>query len=363
MTPFRPRDHRTWRVKIPTRHGSWRDRSTGTRDKATANAMQRMVTELGPQGKRAWDLLEAVLAGQLSLGRLYDAYRDNQLDRLRAELNDLDLLPLVEHWQEWLKDRVKERAKYRGYVMTLAGEGPWRRSTLTAERVERWLTSLPVAGPTKRKYHAALSSFLGYVRSVGYIFSNPLDHLAPPPSSKALVEYLELPDVLRVIDHAPKPEAAVFAFLYSTGCDLMTALGLRRRDVDLESHEVRARGTKTANRDRVVLVEEWAWSHVESACKGLLPDAPLFPGLNRWTVSDVHREIVKRLGLYRRGIDIRGARHHFAVRMLRAGTPLEVVARSLGNTPGIVLKTYGRFIPTTEERRRWAERSVKRESV
>ncbi|HLQ23574.1 MAG TPA: hypothetical protein VK132_10220 [Gemmatimonadales bacterium] len=59
-------------VAAPTRTG-WVKRSTGSIDRGTARAMERMLQALGPRGARAWDLLDAVADRTLSLGDLYDA--------------------------------------------------------------------------------------------------------------------------------------------------------------------------------------------------------------------------------------------------------------------------------------------------
>jgi hypothetical protein len=57
---------------VPTRTGCIK-RSTGSTDRATARAIERMLHALGPQGARAWDLLDSVAERTLSLGALYDA--------------------------------------------------------------------------------------------------------------------------------------------------------------------------------------------------------------------------------------------------------------------------------------------------
>src|SRR5262245_58867083 len=48
------------------------------------------------------------------------------------------------------------------------------------------------------------------------------------------------------------------------------------------------------------------------------------------------------------------SRHHWAVRMVRAGMPLELVARQLGHKDVVmVARVYGRFVPNSQERDRW----------
>ena len=54
------------------------------------------------------------------------------------------------------------------------------------------------------------------------------------------------------------------------------------------------------------------------------------------------------------GYRLHDARHHWAVRMARAGAPFELIARQLGHRDvAMVAKVYGRFKPDSEERDRW----------
>jgi hypothetical protein len=56
------------------------------------------------------------------------------------------------------------------------------------------------------------------------------------------------------------------------------------------------------------------------------------------------------------------ARHHWAVRMARAGAPFELIARQLGHRDvAMVAKVYRRFKPDTEERDRWEQIATGRE--
>ncbi len=70
-----------WLVSVPTRHGRTK-RSTGTTHKPTAKAIERMLVELGPKGRRAWDLLDRVANNTLELSTLFDFYARNDLDGL-----------------------------------------------------------------------------------------------------------------------------------------------------------------------------------------------------------------------------------------------------------------------------------------
>lgn len=93
---------------------------------------------------------------------------------------------------------------------------------------------------------------------------------------------------------------------------------------------------------------------MQRRCTDLLPGAPLFPGINRYTASDKHRAACKAIALedYR----LKDQRHSYAVRAARAGTPAELIGRQLGHANAIlVLKVYGRFMPSQQERDRWEQ--------
>lgn len=372
MSPFRAKGERIYKVYVPTQAGGLKIRTTETSHRGTADAIGRMVEALGPRGTRDWELLGAVTMtpARLSLGTLYDYYRSNTLAALRAQLNDVDLQPTVERWRTWLEDRVKPetRERYRTHLATLHQDKVWLRSTLTTEAIEQWLSGRAVSGPTKRKYFAAISSFVSYALSVKALRENPLLELSAPPANHPRTDFLELVDVLRVVEASAEPYRSLFALLYGTAIDLSVALTLERRHVDSTSREIRAAGTKTYNRDRICLVAEWAWPYVERLCRGKLPAARLFEGISRWTASDVHRDTLVALGLRAKGADVDGlrlhdARHHWAVRMIRAGTPIEVVSRQLGHKDGtLALKVYGRFVPRTEERQKWERKASEGEA-
>jgi integrase len=85
--------------------------------------------------------------------------------------------------------------------------------------------------------------------------------------------------------------------------------------------------------------------------------------------QDHHKGACAQLGIedYR----IHDQRHSYAVRAARAGTPAELIARQLGHANAIlVLKVYGRFMPSQQDRDKWelvaaaqdAERAAKAES-
>lgn len=76
--------------------------------------------------------------------------------------------------------------------------------------------------------------------------------------------------------------------------------------------------------------------------------------LTRSHGTDQHRRICKLLGLG--DYQLRDSRHSWAVRAAKAGTPAEIIARQLGHVDAtMVLKVYGRFMPSQHDRDRWEQ--------
>lgn len=354
MSTIYPRG-KTFFIGVPTRAGRWIKRTTGTRDKSLANAMSRMIDDLGSRGKRSWYLLDPIASGQLAVAELYDHYSRGELEQLRELLQDIDLEPRVNHWLHAIRSNVAPdtEAHYSLYVRSLIPAGKrFPRSALKHETLVEWLASRKVGRSTKRKYHAALSSFCEYLKDTGLLQRNPLRDVKAPSPAPARMRYLEMEEVLRLIDAQCEPYRMLSTLLHGTGMEVSVALSLKKRDVDAMRHEVRARGTKTHARDRTARIAEWAWPTIERHIALLTPNAPLFPGVNRWTASDKHREACIALEI--EDYQLKDARHTYAVRAVRAGALFEVVARQLGHADTtMVVKVYARFKPSEQEMTVW----------
>jgi len=133
---------------------------------------------------------------------------------------------------------------------------------------------------------------------------------------------------------------------------------LRREQVHDATQEVHAAGTKAHRRNRVVRIDSWAWPYIADIVRDKLPSAYLFPDAWRedeTRLTRAHGRAVKEMTLAP-ALSLHRARHHWAVTHLRAGVPVAVVQAQLGHsTPMLTLKTSGAFIPTGDDRERWAE--------
>ena len=353
MNLYRRQGRPSFYLAVPTPDGRWVKRSTGTEHRATAQAIGRMIADLRHQ--REWELLDAVACGSLMLGELYDAYRMEDLDGLRARRADVDLTAYLDGWSKWLEARVTAGTmkEYQMQVRTFLGDdAPFPRSRLTKAGVAHWLATLPVSGPTMRHYFAALQSFVSYMRELGVVTDDPLRDVTLPRAGRPRGVFLPLPSALQVVEGSEQPFRAIFALAYGGGLEVSAILRLTETDVDRARKAVRARGTKAWARDRIAYVADWAWPAIEQHLATLTPGERLFRGVDRWQVGDAHRDRCRVLGL--EGYRLHDSRHFFAVEALRGGTPAELVARQLGHKDtAMVSKVYGRFIPQDREYDFW----------
>jgi integrase len=344
-----------------------------------------MFDELGHRGRHDWDLLDRVATNSLSIAELYHAFSHRDLDGLRARLHaadpgakDADLADHFAPWMQWLTDRVAKdtREHYAAHIRTLVPEGAsFPVSRFTAPAIAKWLNERrqlprkrrpgkgksrrvpdapppPLTSSTKRKYLAAVQSFGRYLVQIGALPVNVAQTVEAPPANKPQIVEIALDDVRRIVDGAEPPYRALFALLYGTGIEISSALACVASDVDVARREVRARGKKTHTRDRVVRAAEWAWPYIQVHLMTLRPAEQLFGGISRKTANTVHRAHLADLKI--RHHRMHDARHFYATRAVRAGTPYELVARQLGHADVQMVATrYGRYAPRSEERDRW----------
>ena len=370
MMAYVPKGRTILRVEVPRLEASAIACSTGTRDRHLAAKMERMIAELGPREAQAWDILGAVTSRRISLPTLWRWWVEDGRDlrKIRARLDDVDL---ATHFDAWEKDvtinaSAGHAARYRAEVETLAEDGMLPRSALTTARLKTWLASRtvgqgdaarPAKSGTLRHYYNAATSFFQYCRAIGVLTHDPLESIDAPSAGAPRDRHLETAEALALVEHLAEPFKSLTALLAGAGAEVSPALTVRVADVDVENREIRIRGTKTQRkggwRDRVCRVATWAWPFLEARLAGRKPKELLWPDIaDRWAVADATKDACDALEI--RDYTPRDHRHTYAVRAIKAGTPVEIVARQLGHKDGVLcLKVYGRYVPKQEERDKW----------
>ncbi len=341
----------TW---LRLRNGRRVRRSLCTRERVTAREIQRMLDCL--HERRDWELLEAAAFGSLTVGDLFDRWRqgDEALRDLRARLNDVDLVTYVESWAAWAQRRAGAATveKYRKQLRVLVPEDvPLRRSEFTRRRVAERLAQLDCSGSTARRYCAAWSSFASYLVDLEVLDANPLRSIRLPRNNPPRQLWFALSDVVRLVDGQPEPFRALAALREGAGVEISAALAVRRGDVDLAGSTVLVRGTKTPSRTRVARVEPWAMKRLRQYLRRvpLTPAARLFEPVTYGQVREEHRKALAALGLDQR-YRLHDCRHSYAVRQMQAGVDPQLIAHNLGHQDAfMVLKVYGKYRPTPQD--------------
>jgi integrase len=347
-------------ARLPGR--AWKQLSTGTPNRPLANRIAAMWETLAVE-HRAWDLLERVLKGSLTIGQLYDLWTATLYNpvEMRRGLNDQNLEPLVTEWHGVHRRGVDADSAQHAltHVRALLPAGtPCPVSAVTTEWLTRRLSGYTdlrnaeraVKRNTLRKVHSSWSVFFQYATDIQGLFpANPMDRVTRPRQEKPPIQFFELDEIERIVGHQPtEMRRVLYTVLYGTGLEVGVVVDLHRMKV-LADKTIVGAGTKAHTRNRPVRVDDWAWPAIEKYVADLLPYAEMFPGLNRWTTSDWHRETVKALKLP--AYPLKNARHSWAVRNLRAGVPIHVVQQQLGHgTAKLTLDTYGQFIPSGIDR-------------
>ncbi len=378
---------------------------TGRAQLATRTSRRRIAESIATMwnvlaDERAWDLTDPVVNGERSIGSLYDLWceTEHSLSSMRRRLADRDIEPLVDtfllayrargvrpdtvkhieahvRWlvptgttrlvssvtPAWLSDRLVS------YVLPPLVVKPKRQKEPTegvAPEKPKPNPPRPATANTRRKVHSSWSTFFGYLtHPLGVFATNPMLEVDRPALQRPPILFYEPDEVKLLIERATDPAmAALWALMYGTGVEVSVALTLVRHDIDESTWELRARGTKTHTRDRIVLVAEWARPYIAAHIIDKLPAAPLWPGYTRWTPLDAHAAAAKVASL--RILPLRHSRHAWAVRAARAGTPVSLIAAQLGHASSqLTLTTYGRFLPQASDRALWERRAAERDTA
>lgn len=348
-----------FQIYVPNSAGGLVQRSTESRDPAIERGMRRMVAQL--RDAHRWEILNRVAAPRrrgeapLTLRRLYAAYvADPTLRTFEAALVTPDVVPLIPDWLRSLEAehgtrasgaRAEFEAAARSFLGARCAAGE-----ITPERVRRWIDETTGSSGTRRAKLYRVRSFVRWLVERGVLSTNPIRDVRAPRRGRPRMRYESSATDCRIALAAPDTTyRLLFALVHATGLDVSPALTLKRRDVDLQTATVRGAGSKTRTRERQrVEIEPWAVPIVREAVQGLLPNAPLFPGITRHMAHHHHAATCALEAVAVEDYTLRDARHSWAVRArLERGLSFEDIAEHLGTSVYLVATTYARFSRAT----------------
>jgi len=192
---------------------------------------------------------------------------------------------------------------------------------------------------------AALRSFFRYLHERGFIEHNPAETLSSPKLERALPKFLELDEVLRLLEAPPEDtplgvrDRAILETLYGTGIRVGELVNLNIEDVDFSSGLIKVRGK--GKRERIVPIGR---AGLEALIKYLAVREKLLRDkgekalfLDRLGQRLTDRSVRRIVDKYIRqiGAHVKATphtlRHTFATHMLNAGADLRAVQELLGH--------------------------------
>ncbi|HBJ59432.1 MAG TPA: tyrosine recombinase XerC [Verrucomicrobia bacterium] len=252
---------------------------------------------------------------------------------------------------------LQDLAQLAGVTWGEATEAPFVWAGLTELQAHDFLSALAKGGvrpATVRRKLASARSFYRFLAREGCISENPFSYLRGPRLARVLPRIFSVEDTKRflacpledlalglIASYPAKRDAAIFEFLYSTGCRISEALSVTWGDLDFArgSLIVTGKGAK----DRLVILGKPATHALEELRREIAaqrPDlatseTPVFLGDRFGTLT---RSIVeRRMKRYLAEADLpltltpHKLRHSFATHLLDAGADLRSVQEMLGH--------------------------------
>lgn len=217
---------------------------------------------------------------------------------------------------------------------------------LDRSRILAYVSTMNAGGQAPRSVSrrlASLRSFLGYLRSRGWISEDPTRLLHAPRQGRRLPRFVPEEELTRLLD-APWEDSirgardhAVMEVLYGTGIRLAELVSLKRDSLDLREGTLRVLGKGA--KERIVVLGQGAKTALERHLRVLRENGapaagPLFPGRNGAvsprTVQRIVYAHLKRLSRAG-GHSPHALRHSFATHMLDRGADIRAIQELLGH--------------------------------
>jgi site-specific recombinase XerD len=234
-------------------------------------------------------------------------------------------------------------------------------SMITEEDMRSICYQSHLAIKTQHSYITHYSTFFNWLKSNGFIKSNPMDNIKKPKvpenTSEKTINDRQLEKIFKVYrtDIKKKKDLRqistraqsriwfrpIVSLAYYAGLRVKEVVQLKWSEVDLENEFLTITNTKTGSERVVPMRKELiqilkAWEKLDRyECKGLV-----FPsetglaanqGMSKGNISKVFRKYVDKAGLPS-SINFHGLRHSCGTNLLRMGMDINNVAKMLGHS-------------------------------
>lgn len=336
---------KTYALYVPTGAGLLQ-KSTGTKSLELARKIARVVDSL--RDERAFELLDAVGEGTISLGDLYQAKVEGRLEGLRHRLQSQVVEDFIDPWIKVLTSNGLSAASAKLYAQRMRKLLPVGTCSheLSPGNVVKWIAQVPGTPGTRRQYMNELSSLCVFLVGQGLLSENPVarrDLVKRPKKNPARTRW-EVADVDRRITDRLSGSMRIAALIcVGAGADRATPWSMKVGDLALLpegvdpdprlsiEHRVNLPGSKTAGRNRKgVRIEPWvvpalrAWIQGKELSEPLLADT-----VKPATLSDQWKAAAK--AECKEGYTLKDSRHSYGCRALLEGYSLWEVSKWLGH--------------------------------
>lgn len=212
---------------------------------------------------------------------------------------------------------------------------------VTANDVRMWLFSYQqrkkISNRTLDKYREYINRFFQWAKNEGYIPENPAKNVEPiryEERPRQALSQVEL-EYLRVACQTPR-ELAIVEVLYSTGCRISEAAGLKISDVDWMEKSVHLFGKGKKHRTSFLnaKAEVALRAYLESRSDGceylFVSMRKPITGLTRGGIEKIIRNVAERAQIGKK-VTPHTFRHTTATTALQSGMPVEDISKLLGH--------------------------------
>lgn len=249
---------------------------------------------------------------------------------------------LVEAYKEYARDYVwahgfkeKTAKNYRWAVDSLESViGPIALEDITIEHIYAWRQDCE----EKSWEHNSINAYLYRFRLFfGYFHKKGICNLDPstiivPKMKKTLPKYLNIEQLIRLMDVADTREKALISLLYSSGIRVGELVKIRKRDIYENTIKIRGKGGKERivflDSSTIILIDRYLQTRKDS-CEALFYSRKC-RHLSRHRVEFIVKQLGLKAGL-KTSVTPHMFRHTAATQWLKGGMNLRYIQELLGH--------------------------------
>jgi site-specific recombinase XerD len=242
---------------------------------------------------------------------------------------------LYDEFCRYIEAKYNSIHTQRAYIGDV-GEFIRSSSSLDRNACDNYLRVLHKKGISNRTIKRKLSSlaaFFRFLKSRGIVYENPVDFMEKPKSEKNLPAFLDVDDVLNLLEKIEnKRDRALLELIYSSSLRASEAVSLNIEDVDFENLRIRIKrkGSKIAYIPITSRAKRFLQIYIQDRSRG----AVFLNRYNQRLSTRSLQKIVKKYALNNifKDISPHALRHSKATHLLNSGMDIRILQKFLGHS-------------------------------